>query len=209
MDDHLRAGIAIYNTGEYHAAHDAWEAHWLDLEQGHDDEQFLHGLIQFTAAVYHAHNRNWGGATGLADSALAYLDGLPDMYQGVDIGAVRTYLATLGADPACIERGRPLLLRYDGDPLTLADLRFEATTIAGEVLADEYGYDETIIEQAATFARADLDDERTASPFVTLLFDFVREPEHRGIVFQRLSEHVQKRESRVDDVSGLFDERED
>lgn len=208
MDDHLRAGIAIYNAGEYHAAHDAWEAHWLDLEQGRDDEQFLHGLIQFTAAVYHAHNRNWNGATGLAASATAYLDGLPDTYRDTDVGAVRDYLATLGADPACIERRRSLVLRYDGDPLTLEDLRFESTAIAGEVLADEHGYDETIIEQAATFAQSDLDDERTASPFVTLLFDFVREPTHRDIVFQRLSEHVQKRASRVDDVTGLFDERD-
>ncbi|MFB6301121.1 MAG: DUF309 domain-containing protein, partial [Halobacteriales archaeon] len=52
MDAHLRAGIAIYNAGGYHAAHDAWEDHWLDLESGTDDERFLHGLIQFTAAVH-------------------------------------------------------------------------------------------------------------------------------------------------------------
>ena len=25
MDAHLRAGVAIYNAGHYHAAHDAWE----------------------------------------------------------------------------------------------------------------------------------------------------------------------------------------
>jgi predicted metal-dependent hydrolase len=73
MESHLRAGVAVYNAGQYHAAHDAWEDHWLDLEQGTDDEQFLHGLIQFTAAVHHARTRNWSGATGLASSARDYL----------------------------------------------------------------------------------------------------------------------------------------
>ena len=69
MREHLRAGIAVYNAGEYHAAHDAWEDYWLDLERGTDDERLLHGLIQFTAAVHHAEERNWEGAVGLAESA--------------------------------------------------------------------------------------------------------------------------------------------
>ena len=32
MRNRLRAGVAIYNDGYYHAAHDAWEERWLDLE---------------------------------------------------------------------------------------------------------------------------------------------------------------------------------
>lgn len=208
MDEHLRAGVAIYNAGEYHAAHDAWEAHWLDLERGREEEQFLHGLIQFTAGVYHARNRNWSGATGLATSAVEYLADLPAEYRGVDIVAVRRYLAVLGADPELIERRRPLQLTVDGRPLGLDDLDFEETVIAAGVLAEEYGYDEDVLEQAAQFARADLEDEQTASPFVTLLFDFVREPAQRGIIFQRLTEHGERRESKEGDVSGLFDSRE-
>lgn len=205
MDEHLRAGIAIYNAGEYHAAHDAWEAHWLDLKRGSDDERFLHGLIQFTAVVYHARNRNWGGATGLAESAAEYLADLPADYRGVNVGPARRYLDALGVDPERIERRQPLALTVDGVALGLADLDFEETVVAADVLAEEYGYDEAVVDRAAAFARADLDDERTASPFVTLLFDFVREPEQRGIVFQRLTEHVEKRAHREDDVAGLFD----
>jgi hypothetical protein len=208
MDENLRAGIAIYNAGEYHAAHDAWEDHWLGLEDGTDDELFLHGLIQFTAAVYHARNRNWGGATGLADSATEYLTSLPDTYRGVDIEQVRAVLARLATDPATVERRQPPRLTYNGDELSLGDLRFESTAIAGAVLAEEYGYDEALIERAAEFARADLDDDQTGSPFVSLLFDFVREPENRPIVTQRLSEHVQRRQSRIEDVTGLFEERD-
>ena len=34
MRDHLRAGIAVFNAGDFHDAHDAWEDRWLDLESG-------------------------------------------------------------------------------------------------------------------------------------------------------------------------------
>ncbi len=43
LRDQLRAGAAIYNDGYYHAAHDAWEARWLECEDGTDDERLLHG----------------------------------------------------------------------------------------------------------------------------------------------------------------------
>ena len=69
MDDSLRAGVAIYNAGAYRAAHGAWESRWLSLERDTDDERFLHGLIQFTAAVHHARDGNDSGAVGLARSA--------------------------------------------------------------------------------------------------------------------------------------------
>ena len=206
METHLRAGIAIYNAGEYHAAHDAWEAHWLDLDTGTDDEQFLHGLIQFTAAVYHASTGNWSGATGLADSAGEYLAGVPPGYRGVNLGDVRSALATLARDPEVVERRQPLALTHEGRELALGELRFEATAVAADVFAAEHGYDEQLIETATGYAREDLSDDVASSPFVTLLFDFVREPENRGIVLQRLGEHTDRRRSRDDDVSGLFDE---
>ncbi|RQG90699.1 DUF309 domain-containing protein [Natrarchaeobius chitinivorans] len=204
MRDQLRAGIAIYNDGHYHAAHDAWEARWLDLETGTDDERLLHGLIQFTAAVYHARERNWEGAVGLAESALEYLSGLPDGYRNLELGPVRSALEVLAADPEVIERRRPLSLEHEGDVPTLADLDFEPTAIAAVVLADEYGYDEAAVEQARTYARRDLEAGADDSRFITLLFDFVREDDHRGIVFQRLADHVDRRRSREEDVEGLF-----
>ncbi|MHB9287007.1 DUF309 domain-containing protein [Halobacteriales archaeon Cl-PHB] len=206
MEAHLRAGVAIYNAGRYHAAHDAWEDHWLDLESGTADERFLHGLIQFTAAVHHARNGNWSGATGLADSGGGYLEGLDADYRGVNVGAVRDYLATMAADPEVIERGRPLGLTHEGVTIRPADLDLEATTVAAEVLAEEDGYEEAVLEAAGEYAAADLADEQTSSPFVSLLFDFVREPENRSIVFQRLSEHVDRRRSRESDVEGLFEQ---
>ncbi|MDG5778174.1 DUF309 domain-containing protein [Haloarculaceae archaeon H-GB2-1] len=204
MDAHLRAGVAIYNTGEYHAAHDAWEDHWLALDSGTDDERLLHGLIQFTAAVHHANERNWSGATGLAASALEYLDGLPSDYRGVSVGVARDYLAALAADPERVERARPPRLTVDGAALTVDDLRFDDAAVAAVVLAEKYGYDEAVLERAAEYGRQDLDDGAATSPFVTHVLDFCTNAERRPVVYQRLQQRVQRRRSRETDVEGLF-----
>jgi len=209
MEVPLRAGIAVYNAGHHHAAHDAWEPHWLALGSGTDDERFLHGLIQFTAAVFHAHNRNWSGAAGLAESAVDYLDGLPDDYREVNVETVRTYLAALARDPERIERTPAPALTYGGDALSLDDLDFDATAVAADVLAEELDYDEALVEQATEYARADIGADEASSPFVTLLFDFVREPSNRALIVQRLEEHATRRAARESDVEGLFESRDD
>ena len=212
METHLRAGMAVFNAGAFHAAHDAWEDRWLELESGTDDERFLHGLIQYTAAVYHAYNRNWGGATGLAGSAGEYLSGLPGGFRGVNVGPIRGYLSVLAADPEVIERRRAPSLTLDGSAVTATDLDFEATAIAAECLAEKHG-DEELIERGVEFARKDLDGTEplrgeTDTPFVPLVFDYVREPENRAIIVQRLESHVDRRVAREEDVAGLFEERE-
>ncbi len=213
MEAHLRAGIAVFNAGGYHTAHDCWEEYWLDLESGSDDERFLHGLIQYTAAVHHARNRNWGGATGLAESAGEYLAGLPPEYHGVDIASVRAYLATLLDDPEVIERRRPLALTHHGTVVGPADLDFEATAVAAEALAEAHG-EEELVAQAIGFAREDIDGTaepdrgETDSRILPLVFDYVREPAQRGIITQRLEQHCERRQAKVDDVSDLFDPSE-
>ncbi|MFC7044635.1 DUF309 domain-containing protein [Halobacteriaceae archaeon GCM10025711] len=205
MDAHLRAGVAVYNAGHFHAAHDAWEDRWLALERDTDDERFLHGLIQFTAAVHHCHRANWVGARGLAESAGEYLAGLPDAYRGVDVAAVRDYLAALAADPESVERKPLFALTVEGDALALDDLDLDATLVAAAVLADELdGFDEAVVEQAASYARTDV-DAGGGSRFVTLVFDFVREAERRPLVYERLRQHVERRRARERDVEGLFE----
>jgi len=204
MEAELQAGIAVYNAGYYHAAHDAWEDRWLALPDG-DDERLLHGLIQFTAAVYHARNRNWSGATGLAESGRAYLADLPADYRAVNVEAVRTYLAALERDPERVERGPAPRLTYAGDELAPRNLDFEGTAVAAGVLAEELEYDEETVDLAIEFARADLEAGEAGSRFVTLLFDFVRENTQRAVVFQRLVSHVDARKTRESDVDGLFE----
>jgi uncharacterized protein len=204
MRNRLRAGVAIYNDGYYHAAHDAWEEYWLELESGTDDERLLHGLIQFTAAVYHARERNWEGAVGLAESAREYLAGLPADYRDLRLPAIRSALEEIAADPEVLERRRPPRLEHEGGTPTLVDLDVEATGIAAVVLADELGFDPDPVERARTYAKRDLEAGEDDSRFVSLLFDFVRESDHRGIVYRRLVGHVERRQAREEDVEGLF-----
>jgi predicted metal-dependent hydrolase len=203
MDAHLRAGAAIYNASEFHAAHDAWEELWLEMDDG-PDRDLLQGLIQFTAAVYHADNRNWAGATGLAESGSEYLAGLGTTRHGVALEPIRANLAALNRDPEIIERRPPIRMELQGEPVTVDELPFEAVAIAARVLAEEYDYDETLIEQTIEYGQEDLTAENASSPFVTLLIDFVR-GEQRSIIRQRLSEHVDRRNYRESDVDGLFE----
>ncbi|MGA9996630.1 MAG: DUF309 domain-containing protein, partial [Pyrinomonadaceae bacterium] len=46
------AGIDLYNAGEYHAAHDAWEERWVD-EAGPREKLFLQAMIQSAVAFHH------------------------------------------------------------------------------------------------------------------------------------------------------------
>jgi predicted metal-dependent hydrolase len=204
MDDALRAGVAVYNAGDYHDAHDAWEEAWLGLPEGDDDERFLHGLIQFTAAVHHARSGNWTGATGLAESAGEYLDGLATPYRGVDLAAVRSYLAALLRDPERAERARPPALTVEGRALAVADLSFEAATHVALLRAESDRYDAATVERAVEIAREEVAGGRRTR-FTALVMDFAEDDAHRDLIYRRLADHVERRDRRRSDVEGLFD----
>lgn len=204
MEAALAAGIAIFNAREYHAAHDAWEEPWLELEDGTPEERFLHGLIQYTAAVHHASNRNWAGAVGLAISAMSYLHELQTPFEGVDLDPVRGVLNSLASDPAWIERSSVPPLTMEGRPIRAVDLDPTSMAIAAGVIAGEHGYERAVIESAATFLREETLEERSTDPLMSLLIDFV-EGEDRSIVFERLRAHVERRTAREHDVDDLFE----
>jgi len=176
----------VYNAGEYHAAHDAWEAHWLDLEAG-GDERLLHGLIQFTAAVYHATRDNPEGTRILAGSAGEYLVDLPADYRGVNVGAVRAWLDRLEAEPDLPAREEPLALRHEGVVVGFDDLGPAATAAAARVLADEAGLDASVIDRAVE--RREAGDGAVAA----LLSAFLG-ADDRAAAFERLRRAVGERE---------------
>ncbi len=202
MEASLKAGVALYNTGEYHAAHDPWEESWLTLDDG-PDERLLHGLIQTTAAVYHANRGNRSGATGLARSAVGYLVEVPEDYRGLNIGEIRTFLEAVAADPTVAEDPLPLTLNAAEPDLDSLRDDFDATAKAAVALAEEYDYDESLIEDAVVCAREERGTDRTL--FLSLVTEFVTNSERRGLVFQRLSGHVARERQKTEDVEGLFD----
>ena len=203
MDAHLRAGIAVYNAGRFHAAHDAWEDYWLGLDDG-DDERFLHGLIQFTAVVHHATNENWSGAQGLAESAGEYLADLPADYRAVNLGEVRPFLARVAADPKTVDWDDPPTLTHEGEAIRYEELDFDASVVAAEVFAEADDYDEDVVADAVDYARRELAD-RGEGRFVGQLFAFVQETENRPFVYAHLENHVERERQKDADVAGLFD----
>lgn len=46
------AGIDLYNSREFHAAHDAWEERWMG-EVGPQEKLFLQAMIQSAVAFHH------------------------------------------------------------------------------------------------------------------------------------------------------------
>ncbi|MFB6205313.1 MAG: DUF309 domain-containing protein [Haloglomus sp.] len=209
VETHLRAGAAVFNAGEYLAAHDPWEAAWLDLEAG-PDERLLHGLIQVAAGTHHARTGNEEGATTLAVSARDYLDGL-DGHRGVALAPVHDWLDAVAADPIAAGARDPPRIRIDGVALEPGDLEFPAASVAAPELAEAHGDDETadLLRRAATFGHADLADGRSTTPFVTLLLEYLDPDRPDGPPLGRLRDHVQRREQRDADVTGLFEPDDD
>ena len=113
----------------------------------------------------------------------------------------------LAADPGVIRERDPPELRVGGAVVTPGDLEFPAASVAAPHLAAARGEDAAadLLERAAAFGRADLADGETTSPFVTLVLEVLDPERPDAMPLSRLRDHVQRREQRVQDVSGLFD----
>jgi Domain of unknown function (DUF309). len=199
----LEAGLALYNEGEYHAAHAPLESVWLGLDRDSDTARLLQGMIQLTAAVFHAQSRNWSGATGLASSGREYLEH-PLEDRGVDVATARRYLDTVRVDPEVIERASPPRLSYRGTLPAAKSLSPGAVGPAAEALAEEYPrYDADAVADAIRYAGEQRGTGRTT--FLSLLDDFVSNAADRDLIHQRLVGQVDLRRREDDDVEGLFE----
>jgi predicted metal-dependent hydrolase len=63
------AGIELYNEGEFHAAHDAWEDRWRD-DCGPREKLFLQALIQSAVVFHHIEIGRRGAARRMYGMAL-------------------------------------------------------------------------------------------------------------------------------------------
>jgi predicted metal-dependent hydrolase len=106
-------GVRLFNDGEYHGAHDCFEAEWYNYGSGTTESAFLHGMVQVAAG---AHKRqdldDVAGMASLFETALQYLHGVPRDFYGVDVLAVRTTVTNAIEEPATLTGWR---LTLDGE----------------------------------------------------------------------------------------------
>ena len=94
------AGIDLYNAGEFHAAHDAWEERWRD-DCGPREKLFLQALIQSAVVFHHIEIGRRGAARRMYRVALEKFERLgAGRFMSLDI---RDYLAQLARSLSWLE----------------------------------------------------------------------------------------------------------
>ena len=121
------AGIDLYNAGEFHAAHDAWEERWRD-DCGPSEKLFLQALIQSAVVFHHIEIGRRGAARRMYRMALEKFERLgAGKYMSLDI---EDYLAQLARSLSWLEApGNP---RDAAQPAELAPPRIRLLPGADE-----------------------------------------------------------------------------
>jgi len=100
----LRAGIELFDSGRYLAAHELFEELWEATEGGEAD--FFKGLIQAAVALHHFQAGNLAGAAKLYSGHRRFLSPYQPIHAGLDIAHfLREMQAFL----------RPVLEKREGD----------------------------------------------------------------------------------------------
>jgi len=106
----FQRGVEAYRSGQHYEAHELWEELWND-EDDDAHRSFLQALIMITSALHKlTHDVGPRGALRLLDSALRRLEGLPEVYGGIELGRLRRGAADLRRDAeAMLSAGKKTL----------------------------------------------------------------------------------------------------
>ncbi|WP_435128832.1 DUF309 domain-containing protein [Halobaculum sp. D14] len=116
-------GVRLFNSGDYHESHDCFEDEWYNYGSGTAESAFLHGMVQVAAGAYKRVDfEDDDGMRSLFETALQYLDGLPDDFYGVDVADVRATLDAALDDPAAVDGWR---IRLDGERVDAYDADYD------------------------------------------------------------------------------------
>jgi len=120
-DENHRSGVALFNTGRYFAAHEAWETAWKQSRDT-EDAEFFKGLSQLGAGYVHLLRGNRHGAVTLLERARSRICRYPRGYHDVD---TRDVAARCETDILAIGDGRrvPGSDALVGDPPGLGSYR--------------------------------------------------------------------------------------
>jgi uncharacterized protein len=90
-DEVLRRGAALYDDGMYWEAHEVWEEVWR-RRKGQPDRDFLKGMIQGAAGMWHLSQGNHKGALSVLGRAIDYLEPYLPEREGIDVEGYRQAL---------------------------------------------------------------------------------------------------------------------
>jgi len=83
----LRRGADLFDNHMYWEAHEVWEEVWR-RRAGDDDRDFLKGIIQGAAGMWHATQGNYKGAVSVIGRAVDYLAPYRPAREGIDVSAL-------------------------------------------------------------------------------------------------------------------------
>ncbi|MBE9157814.1 DUF309 domain-containing protein [Nodosilinea sp. LEGE 06152] len=83
VNSNLKAGIDLFNQGEYYRCHDVLEAIWMEANTL--EKPFYQGILQIAVGLYHLGNHNWQGASILLGEGVNRLRPFEPTYAGVDV----------------------------------------------------------------------------------------------------------------------------
>lgn len=89
----FQRGLEAYRGDQFYEAHEFWEQLWED-EDSDEHRRFLQALIQAASAMHKVRNNVAPrGALRLLERAHALVEGLPDVYGGIELGRFRDAVA--------------------------------------------------------------------------------------------------------------------
>jgi uncharacterized protein len=83
----MRDARQAFNAGDFYAAHEHWEALWL--ETAGSERRWLQALIQVATGLYHLQRSRADLCRGLLVKALAKLDDAPPRLDEIDLVRLR------------------------------------------------------------------------------------------------------------------------
>jgi uncharacterized protein len=103
----LRRGGALFDDGMYWEAHEVWEEVWR-MRKGRPDRDFLKGIIQGAAGLWHVTQGNYKGAVSVLSRAVEYLEPYRPAKDGIDVERLSAALSeTVAASRAALGGGPP------------------------------------------------------------------------------------------------------
>jgi uncharacterized protein len=106
-DEVLRRGADMFDRHLYWEAHEVWEEVWR-RRAGQPDRDFLKGIIQGAAGMWHATQANYKGAVSVLGRAVDYLAPYRPEREGIDVAMLGDALARArDACAAAMATGKP------------------------------------------------------------------------------------------------------